>query len=134
MKKFRTPQEKKRLSYARDGRNLYGESKAGSLAGIRRRKRLKNRTLRRKERQLTAHFDEGRSEEAQELVDTQVRSLRRNSWRKVPDVSLGEAVATKLTRRNILRMNRRDMASDLLRSIEYESIRPWSRVRWRLSR
>ncbi len=44
---FKTPQEKKRLSYANDCRNSYGESDKGSRKSIRRNKANSNRRLRR---------------------------------------------------------------------------------------
>src|SRR4028119_181715 len=47
----KTPQEKKRLSYAKDRRNTYGENDKSSRKNIRRRKRHPNRSNRRTARQ-----------------------------------------------------------------------------------
>ena len=46
LKRIKTPQEKKRLSYAKDCRNVYGESDKGSRISIKRNKTFPNRAYR----------------------------------------------------------------------------------------
>lgn len=110
MKRFLTPQEKKALSYGKDGRNMYGESRAASRKSIATRKAKAARSLRRGQQTalavLPAVLDE---------ADPTVRKTPRNSWRKFPDAPLGEYVRRTLNRRAAMGMNSSGKASSLLR-------------------
>ncbi|MCD5317076.1 hypothetical protein [Kineosporia babensis] len=88
-----TPQQKKALSLARDGRNVYGESNRSRRA-VRLRKRLVNRANRRAGAVLLAP---ARDPEQAEVVEIRLVTRRSKTWRKVPDVSLAEFLARRKT-------------------------------------
>ncbi|HYW13975.1 MAG TPA: hypothetical protein VE871_18570 [Longimicrobium sp.] len=92
-KRTRTPQEKKELSYARDGRNLRAESRSKAHKAISRRKAKANRAFRREEKLATS------AATAPGVDDVFVARISRRSWKKMPDVSLGTYVARLLDRR-----------------------------------
>jgi hypothetical protein len=102
--KRRTPAEKKRLSYERDHRNVYGENDKASRKSIPLRKRLRARADRRRASQalapgvLPSEIEDGDHLDA-ELVPG--RDSQR--WRKQPDAPLRQVVAKKLKRRAWLR-------------------------------
>jgi hypothetical protein len=98
-KPSKTPQEKKRESYAEDRRNTYGENAKASRKSIPRKKRRQNRSERRLVNQALAknvEFDA-------ERIDTAEANLlkkRRGVWSlKFPDEPLGAVVAKKIRRR-----------------------------------
>jgi hypothetical protein len=98
MKQERTPQEKKLLSYARDGRNTYGESRSRARKAIARRKSKANRAFRRAEALALAVA-------AGADADVFVPRTGRRSWQKLPDAPLGEYVAARLDGRVAMGMN-----------------------------
>lgn len=90
VKKRRSPQEKKRLSYSKDRRNSYGENDKSSRRNIARNKRFRHRSDRhRAQQQLTT--GRGPVDDVVETgIDELVTRTRRGSrWRKFPDVQLG---------------------------------------------
>ncbi|GAA2779320.1 hypothetical protein [Saccharopolyspora taberi] len=95
----RTPQEKKRLSYAKDRRNDYGENDKSSRKNIRRNRRIAHRTNRRvTDQALRAAI--GRADEtAADDVEQAVRSRRPLVFRKWRDAPLSQIVDYKLRRR-----------------------------------
>ncbi|MBW3570350.1 MAG: hypothetical protein KY467_04525 [Gemmatimonadetes bacterium] len=107
MKRERTPQEKKRLSYAKDGRNTVAESRGKAHKAIARRKAKANRAFRRAESLALA-------DASQPDADVFVGRTGRRSWRKVPDAPLGEYVAARLGVRASMGMNRAEESSHLL--------------------
>ncbi|WP_062429924.1 hypothetical protein [Herbidospora daliensis] len=78
----KTPQEKKRLSYAKDRRNDYGENDKSS-----RNKRYPHRTNRHCDRQILV-AEPGR-----------LYLKRPKSWRKCADIPLGEYLRMRIERR-----------------------------------
>lgn len=86
MGKFKTPQEKKRLSYQHDRRDDYMESSKGSRKRIRWRKRWVNQTY----RQSIKHILNApiRKEETDEL-ENQIAETRRPFWKKRPHAPFG---------------------------------------------
>ncbi|MBS2961550.1 hypothetical protein KGA66_00730 [Actinocrinis puniceicyclus] len=97
MKKRRSPQEKKRLSYSKDRRNTYGENDKSSRRNIARNKRNQHRSDRhREQQQLSAAL--GPVDEVVEAgFDERLTRARRGSrWRKFPDTQLGLYVASTL--------------------------------------
>lgn len=96
--KQRSPQEKKELSYARDGRNAYGENDKASRKAIPRRKRERLRAIRRRMRQ---QLPKDVLDVSADQVEDMKRSIdgsppkRAQTWRKTPDVSLREWLARK---------------------------------------
>jgi hypothetical protein len=92
----KTPQEKKALSYAKDRRNAYGESRANSRFSIRKNKTFPKRAYRHRIAQiLNSEIDE-LNQENLETVDNEVKSFRRSNWKKVPDIPLEDWVRGRL--------------------------------------
>src|SRR3954451_2036583 len=82
----KTPKEKKRLSLAKDRRNIYGENSKSSRKNIARGRASGNRKYRRKLKQ-------GLSTDASKfelVVSAGAAKVGRNRWRKIPDISLGD--------------------------------------------
>src|SRR5687768_10174748 len=94
----RTPQEKKELSYAKDGRNTFAESRSKAHKAIARRKARANRAFRRAEARALAVPPEADA-------DVFVARVGRRSWKKIPDAPLGEYVAARLESREAGGMN-----------------------------
>src|SRR5262245_308699 len=95
MKKQRSPQEKKQLSYERDRRNAYGENDKSPRKAIPLRKRIVARTYRHSTKQhLPA--DAGHAS-VDDLHDAEAKLLavRRKYWKKHPDMPLGEFLERK---------------------------------------
>ena len=111
MKFRRSPQEKKALSYARDGRNTFAESRSKGRAAVAKRKAGASRALRRAETVATTRLA-GSPEEA----DLTVTRTGRRSWRKIPDAPLAEYVDRTLIRRAGNRMNTAAKSSPLLKT------------------
>jgi hypothetical protein len=100
VKKRRSPQEKKRLSYSKDRRNWYGENDKSSRKNIPRSKRIRQRSERhRRQQQLSAAV--GPVDESVEagLAERLAQTRRGNRWRKFPDTQLGVYVAGTLAAR-----------------------------------
>lgn len=112
MKRELTPQEKKLLSYARDGRNTHAESRSKAHKGIATRKAKANRAFRRAEAQALAAAAE--ADAVQPDADVFVARIGRKSWKKIPDAPLGEYVAARLESRVAGEMNTADKQSDTL--------------------
>ncbi len=100
MKGRKTPQEKKSLSYARDRRNTYGESDKGSRTSIKRNKTKPSRAYRRSVNQILQSEASSSDLQNAELLDAEVRSVKRRKWRKCPDTPLGQYVKERLERRS----------------------------------
>jgi hypothetical protein len=95
----RTPQEKKRLSYAKDRRNNYGENDKSSRKNIRRNKRAPHRANRRRESTVLEAVKGAPDVVAEEVAEQRLMAKRRKSWRKFPDAPLADMVAGRLRRR-----------------------------------
>ena len=98
-KKFRTPQEKKRLSLERDSRAYGSNLKKPARRAAPQRKRLANR--RRVEeglRQIDAQ-DRFRAEELESKVRGREQAADRNRWRKWPSMRLREFIQLQKKRR-----------------------------------
>jgi hypothetical protein len=85
----KTPQDKKRLSYAKDCRNTYGENDKSARRSIPRAKARQHRANRRVAHQVLTHA----GEDELGLIRPRTR------WRKSPDTPLGQVVATRLEAR-----------------------------------
>jgi hypothetical protein len=101
--KVRTPQEKKRLSYAHDRRNTYGENQKSSRKNIPHSKQLSHQDERRSVRQALIAA-KGRvageaADEAQSLALRTAAIKKLRAFRKSPDSPLGEVVERRLRRR-----------------------------------
>jgi hypothetical protein len=89
----RSPQAKKVLAYAKDGRNAVAESRSTAHRAITIRKVKANQALRQAERMALSTGL--RVEEGPEAIDPFVARTGRRSFRKFPDVSLGSYVDAK---------------------------------------
>ena len=99
-----SPQEKKRLSYAKDRRNDYGENDKSSRKNIRRNKRVPNRADRHREHQVLAIATGVRIvDEAVELAEAKLLAKKSmwmtKRWRKYRDAPLADIVMNRLRRR-----------------------------------
>lgn len=96
MKKFRTPQKKKLLSYIHDQRNLYGESRTSAIKSIRRRKAAVNRSDQRAVAQRTKALS---LYEPNEKFASLVYTVVREKWKKYPDRPLVEYIESRSHKR-----------------------------------
>ena len=90
-----TPQEKKRLSYAKDRRNAYGENSKSSRKSIPLSKALDIRSERHTQEALLAKAARVATEEEMDAVENSVRSTKPRQWKKLPDQPLGEILDRK---------------------------------------
>ena len=104
MKRRLSPQEKKVLSYSKDGRNTFAEARSKSRKAIAKHKALANRALRRAEKVAVTS------------ADPFISRTGRRSWRKIPDAPLGEYVGRTLNRRDAGGMNKQPKSSALLKA------------------
>ena len=98
--KFRSPQERKALSYAKDRRNTYGENDKASRKAIPLRKAQESRKDRHKVAQELAILPR-LDEESAGLIESSARHdvHRLGGWKKAADTALGKVVAWALERR-----------------------------------
>lgn len=104
-----TPQEKKRLSYAKDRRNNYGENDKSSRKNIRRNKRAPHRANRHHAHQVLGEAAGALAVDAADTAEQRLLAKRPKSWKKWPDMPLGDFVVGGLQRR--LRLGIDDAAS-----------------------
>jgi hypothetical protein len=95
---MKTPQEKKRLSYAKDRRNTYGENSKASRKGIPLAKARANRSERHSQDRLLGAAALPLSEDDLSAVELQVKTTKPRQWRKFPDEPLGQVLAKKASR------------------------------------
>lgn len=101
----RSPQEKKRLSYAKDRRNTYGENDKGSRRSIPLNRQLDHRADRRRADQALRAAVGAADEVAADRAEQAARDRRPARFHKAPDTPLGEVVARRLRRRVRLGMD-----------------------------
>ncbi len=128
--KQKTPQEKKALSYAKDRRNVYGESDKGSLVAIRRNKTFPTRAYRKAVNDVL-HDTVGEIDlEKAELIDAKAKEIKRRQWKKYPDAPLGEFITrfgqTKVSHRLKIRNSENDEEINLTIEAEQEKDGRWS--------
>ncbi|MBK9153060.1 MAG: hypothetical protein IPM25_02370 [Chloracidobacterium sp.] len=104
MKKL-TTQEKKKLSYERDRRNVYGEAPHAARKNIPLQKAKRNRANRRAEHEALAIGGALESDTVADIIDTNLDRKAPSDWKKYPDAPLGEVIADKERRRKIMREN-----------------------------
>jgi hypothetical protein len=97
--KRKTPQRKKRESYARDRRNTYGENAKASRKNIPRRKATDRRALRRVAKQALSATAAREDPEIADALEARLEHKRRRGFVKSPDAPLGEVVERKMKRR-----------------------------------
>jgi len=101
--KKRTPQEKKKLSYERDRRNVYGEAPHAARKNIPLRKALRNRADRHFANQQLGYDGIGFDEELADEIESRVKHKPPQEWEKYPDAPLGQVIAKKSRKRAIMR-------------------------------
>lgn len=103
MSRVKSPPEKKRLSLARDRRNVYGESPHGARKSIPRNKAHHRQSERRAADQALAKVMGRTDPGVLEGIENQTRSRARlrhvSGFRKVADAPLGEVVGWRQVRR-----------------------------------
>ena len=96
---FLTPQDKKRLSYAHDRRNAYGENAKASRKAIPLRKREDRQNDRRVAKQALpvslVASDLLADDSAENCIAVHQAEKKRTRWRKTPDVPLRDIVRGK---------------------------------------
>ena len=100
-RKNRDPQEKKRLSYARDCRDAYGESDKGRRKTVPNAKAAGNRAARRAGKALLVADPDA--------AGAQHRAKMLKRWKKAPDAPLGETVGRQAEAR-VARVGRKALA------------------------
>jgi len=80
-KNFKTPQEKKALSYAKDCRNCYGESDKGSRKSIRRNKTFPNRAFRKNVNDVLQGAVGEVDLDKAEMIDVKAKQIKRRKWK-----------------------------------------------------
>ena len=94
-----TPQQKKRLSYAKDRRNTFGENSKASRKGIPLSKARGIRSERHAQDHTLAQAVRAVDPEQLDAIENQVRSTEPREWRKWPDKPLGDVLARREIRR-----------------------------------
>lgn len=92
MSKFKTPQEKKRLSYQFDRRDDYGESRSSAAKSVRWRTRWVNQTYR---QQIKHILNSPIDKEDTDRIENQIDETRRPFWRKYSYAPLGLILHSK---------------------------------------
>jgi hypothetical protein len=93
--RWKTPQDKKRLSLEKDRRNTYGENDKASRKNIPRAKARVNRANRHLDRQILDQGLGAPDESVDDAVEQRVIGRRRKFGRKWPDRPLGEVLARR---------------------------------------
>ncbi|MFG1947785.1 hypothetical protein [Nonomuraea sp. NPDC048826] len=99
MKRRKTPQEKKRLSYTKDRRNDYGENDKSSRKSIRRNKRAPHRANRHRDHQILEAARGAADEQSSEATEERLYVRWPKRWKKVRDAPLGEILLRRIERR-----------------------------------
>ncbi len=93
-----TPQEKKRLSYARDRRNTYGENSKSSRKNIPLSKALDIRSERRAQDSALAKITVAADVDQLDAAENAMRATKPRQWHKSPDEALGQVLNSKSKR------------------------------------
>ncbi|HMS39623.1 MAG TPA: hypothetical protein PKE69_05310 [Pyrinomonadaceae bacterium] len=99
--KQKTLQEKKALSYAKDCRNDYGANDKASRKNIPLRKAKSHRSYRKKVNDLLHKTSNLIEAEEIEIVENEVKSVRKDNWKKDPDERLEIIVKSNLENREL---------------------------------
>lgn len=96
---MRTPQEKKRLSYAKDRRNVFGENSKASRKGVPLAKARGIRGERHEQDQKLSVAVSAQDEDTLVAVELAVRAPKPRQWKKTPDKPLQQVLARKARRK-----------------------------------
>lgn len=124
-----TPQEKKLLSYLKDTRNTYGESRSRSRFAISKRKAIHHQALRHEQKIILSKIINVNEEEVENL-ESKVKSVKPKQWRKVSDSTLGEFVSILLNNRKRSGINSTLKTSKILAKAKSRSSKSWVKNRW----
>lgn len=113
----RTPREKKRLSYLKDGRNNYGENDKSSRRNIRRNKRIPNAANRRLENTALSSFTGGSTDVDADAIERHLTAKPPKTWKKFPDAQLGLIVLGTLEHRVLSGMEDGTRAAERIRRV-----------------
>jgi len=94
-----TPQDKKRLSYAKDRRNTYRGNNKASRKLIPRAKARANRSERHSKDRLLSTAVVSMEQDELSMVELKVKTTKPRHWRKSPDEPLGKVLAERALRR-----------------------------------
>ncbi len=83
------------MSYAKDRRNVYGESDKGSLIAIRRNKTFPTRAYRKAVNDILQKIIGEIDLEKAEIIDSKTKEIKRREWKKYPDAPLSEYLQRK---------------------------------------
>ena len=92
----KTPQEKKRLSYLKERRNTFFRNRKAARKVVPMHKRKVNRQNRRRVHQIVTGAVGLHDAAVEEVMDVSTLHRPPKSWRKFPDMPLGEVVDMKL--------------------------------------
>jgi len=98
--KKRTPQEKKKLSYERDRRNVYGESPHAARKAIPLHKALRNRANRHGANKEINYRGPTPEVDLADELESRIYHRAPQEWEKYPDAPLGEVVDKKSRKRD----------------------------------
>lgn len=99
----RTPQEKKKLSYERDRRTVYGNSPQAARKCIPIRKALRNRANRHQQNQQISYQGPTPDPDLADQLESLVHHRAPQQWKKYPDAPLAEVIASKSEDRAVMR-------------------------------
>ena len=106
MSKVKSPAEKKRLSLARDRRNVFGESPHAARRNIPKRKAMERQRERHAANQALGKVRGRSSDEALESIEGEVaaraKSKRLAGFKKMPDQPLAQVIKRKQIKRAAL--------------------------------
>jgi hypothetical protein len=99
----RTPQEKKKLSYERDRRNVYGEAPHAARKSIPRRKAERNSSNRHFQNAQLSYIGPTPDEDVLDELESRIHHRAPCEWEKYPDAPLGKVISRKLEDREEMR-------------------------------
>jgi hypothetical protein len=92
---YKTPQEKKALVYEHDRRNRFGQHAKASRKAIPLRKAKTKRAYRKASNQILTAAPNTTDLLADNAPENRIAEIQKKRWRKVPDVSLRDAIQAK---------------------------------------
>lgn len=130
--KQKTPQEKKALSYEKDRRNIYGANDKASRKSIPLKKAKSHRSYRKKVNDILHKTSNLTETEEIEILENEVKSVRKDAWKKYPDESLKKVVQRNLESRDLhagkgktLRKKEREITESMKISISQKNEEGW---------
>ena len=126
-----TPQEKKQLSYEKDCRNMFAESRSLSRFAIAKRRAMSHQSFRLAQKQIIKRLIV-EDEPVFETIENKEKELKTKSWRKMSDRPLGNFVAVQLRQRTKYGINSNLKISIILLKSKAKTLTRWRLTRWGL--